>query len=144
MVDDSRMLVFSYLTIAHVASYIVLSCQTPPFLLRCLLVRRDIIYIHSTSCQEFVSFPETWHHCIRTLYWGIPSPDGIPLRGCRLFFFFSVFFRRHSGVSGATQREANTGFGWYFAETCILTLFSCCYKIFHMRPYFTELWAFFE
>ncbi len=28
--------------------------------------------------------------------WGIPSPDGIPLRGCRLFFFFfSGFFRRH-------------------------------------------------
>ena len=24
--------------------------------------------------------------------WGIPSPDGIPLRGCRLFFFFFPFF----------------------------------------------------
>ncbi len=25
-------------------------------------------------------------------HWGIPSADGIPLRGCRLFFFFIVLF----------------------------------------------------
>ncbi len=29
-----------------------------------------------------------------SIYWGIPSSDGIPLRGYRLFFFF--FFFRHT------------------------------------------------
>ncbi len=28
------------------------------------------------------------HSDISTDNWSIPSPDGIPLRGCRLFFFF--------------------------------------------------------
>ncbi len=72
--------------------------------------------------------------------WAIPSSDGIPLRGCRLFFFFFRFFPPPFLVfQWPTQREGNTGFRWYFADTCLLTLFTCCYKIFHMQSYFTEL-----
>ncbi len=77
--------------------------------------------------------------------WGIPSSDGIPLRGCRLFFFFFFsVFPPFLVFQWPTQREGNTGFRWYFVETCLLTLFTCCYKIFHMQSYFTELWVYFE
>ncbi len=47
-------------------------------------------------------------------YWGILSSDGIPLRGCRLFFFFfPVFSTAFLVFQWPTQREGNTGFRWY-------------------------------